>query len=63
MIELPGVTSVGEIDMEITRSNLELEVEGLYELKLRLPQPVDDDEVAAKFIKQESRLLLTLGLE
>jgi len=63
VIELPGVTSVGEIDMEITRSNLELEVEGLYELKLRLPQPVDDDEVAAKFIKQESRLLLTLGLE
>ena len=63
MIELPGVQSVGDIDIDVTRTRLELEVEGLYELKVRLPQPVDDDSVKAKWVKQEHKLCLTLGLE
>jgi len=62
-IELPKVASVGEIDMDVTRTALELEVPGVYKLKVRLPQPVDDDEVAAKWVKQERRLELTCGLE
>ena len=62
-IQLPNVASVSEIDMEVTRTTLELEVPDLYKLKVRLPQAVDEDEVSAKWVKQERKLVLTCGLE
>ena len=54
---------MAEIDVDVTRLSISLEVPDMYELQVRLPHPVDDDEVSARWIKQEHRLVLDCGLE
>jgi len=62
-IKLPNVVSVSEIDKDVSRTSLELEVSDLYKLNVRLPQAVDEDEVSAKWVKSDRKLILTCELE
>jgi len=62
-VQLPGVASVSDIDLDVTRMALALDVPDIYHLDLKLPKPVDEDEVAAKWLKQESALEILCELE
>eukprot|EP00051_Salpingoeca_urceolata_P011887 m.147821 g.147821 ORF g.147821 m.147821 type:complete len:424 (-) comp17297_c0_seq1:70-1341(-) len=59
-VELPGVASAQDVDVDVTPESLELTVPGLYHLSLTLPHTVDDDAVSAKFVKRRQRLTLTM---
>jgi len=57
-IELPELESICDVDLEVTRRALSLEVDGLYKLELRLEHEVDDDNVSAKFDKTARTLVV-----
>ncbi|WAR04668.1 PIHD2-like protein [Mya arenaria] len=59
-LELPGVKSVTECELDISKDDVSLLVEDKYELKLSLPRTVDDARASAKFIKKTSTLTLQM---
>ncbi|KAL8585367.1 hypothetical protein ACOMHN_035565 [Nucella lapillus] len=61
-VELPGVTSVSQCELDISEDDVELYVEGKYELTVQLPSPIDDSEARAKFSKKHSALTLHMPL-
>ncbi|XP_060077550.1 PIH1 domain-containing protein 2-like [Ylistrum balloti] len=59
-IELPGVKSVGECELDISKDDLQLTVEDRYDLHLVFPCKIMDDDAGAKFSKKTSVLTVTL---
>jgi len=58
VVELTGVTSLADVELELDEEVIEVEVEGLYKLSTKLPWCVDDNTVKAGFDK--SKQLLTI---
>merc|ERR1711934_485015 len=59
-VELPGLESVGDVELEVEGNELSLEAAG-RELQLQLP-PVDEDTVRARFVREDSTLIVTMDL-
>jgi len=60
-VSLPLLESAQAVDLEVYRGELLVAVEGVYsELKVRLPSPVDEESVIAKFDRRRRELDLTL---
>ena len=59
-VELPGVASAAEIDVDIDEDTVELCVPERHQLSVSLPEPVDPDAAKARFVKATSTLVLTL---
>lgn len=59
-VQLPDVSSVAEIDLDVLARRIELKVLDTYALSLDLPRPIDETAAGAKFIKAKSTLKLTL---
>ncbi|KAL4228678.1 PIH1 domain-containing protein 2 [Mactra antiquata] len=62
-IELPGVKSVSECELDISKDDISLFVEEKYELKLSLPSKIIHEEASAKFVKKSSTLTLIMPVE
>lgn len=61
-VELPGVTSVSQCELDISEDDVKLYVEGKYELTVHLPSRIDDSDASAKFSKKQSLLTLRMPL-
>ncbi|XP_045207538.2 PIH1 domain-containing protein 2-like [Mercenaria mercenaria] len=61
-IKLPGVKSVKECELDISKEEVLLVVDGMYELKLTLPSPIVCSQAAAKFIKKSSVLTVNMPI-
>lgn len=59
-IQLPGVKSVNDCELDISKDDLQLTVENRYDLHLLLPCQIMDDDAVAKFSKKASTLTVTL---
>ncbi|KAJ8308430.1 hypothetical protein KUTeg_013304 [Tegillarca granosa] len=61
-VELPLLSSVAQVDLDIFEQKLLLESSkpAAYKLDLNLPYPVDDDQGSAKFDKSKRCLIITL---
>jgi len=63
IIHLPGVKSVGEVDLEVGVDEVSVSVEEMYELILdseHWSHPIDEDELKASFDKASCQLKLVL---
>ena len=60
-VQLPRIAAVGEIDIELGDTAVNLTTaEGLYELRLPLPTPVDSDAAKCKWDKKRRVLTVTM---
>merc|ERR1711871_1089479 len=60
-VSLPLLESARAVDLEVYRGELLVAVDGIYSmLKVRLPSPVDEESVIAKFDRRRRELDLTL---
>ncbi|OWF46818.1 PIH1 domain-containing protein 2-like [Mizuhopecten yessoensis] len=59
-IQLPGVRSVADCELDISKDDLQLTVEDRYDLHLCFPCQITDDDAVAKFSKKASVLTVTL---
>jgi len=57
-VELPLLTSIADVDLDVEEDQLSLEASDVYSLKIDLSHRVDDDEVKARFDKASSTLVL-----
>ena len=62
-VELPGVTSVGECELDISEDDVQLVVPDRFDLKVKLPSCIDDDRAQAKFRKKTSLLTLIMPVK
>jgi len=60
VVELPTVKKVGDVNLEVTKCNIVVEVDGKYYLDLPLPYEIDDANGTAKFDKVKQTLSLDL---
>ncbi|BFZ13856.1 hypothetical protein BsWGS_16895 [Bradybaena similaris] len=60
-VDLPGVKSVSECQLDISEDDISLQVPGQYELKVKLPHTIDIDLARAKFNKKLSILTVTMS--
>lgn len=60
IIELPLVENFSEIDLEVSKKEIRLEVKGIYKLSKTLNVVVDNNNVKAKWDKKVRRLTLRL---
>jgi len=58
-VSLPGVESAAGVDLDVGEKTLLVDCPG-YELELKLPAPVDEERVGAKFDKAKQVLRVTL---
>ncbi|XP_076457819.1 PIH1 domain-containing protein 2-like [Babylonia areolata] len=61
-VDLPGVTSVSQCELDISEDDVKLYVEGQYELTVQLPSQINDSKARAKFSKKQSTLTLHMPL-
>nr|XP_005579674.1 PREDICTED: PIH1 domain-containing protein 2 [Macaca fascicularis]XP_005579675.1 PREDICTED: PIH1 domain-containing protein 2 [Macaca fascicularis] len=61
-VELPGINSVSLCDLSVSEDDLLIEVSEKYRLHLNLPKPIDTEMTTAKFIKENSTLIITMPL-
>ena len=59
-VELPEVSSMAAVELDVSGGGLELRVPSLYQLSLAWPRPVDADAAKAKFLKKSGVLQVTL---
>ncbi|XP_059174589.1 PIH1 domain-containing protein 2-like [Physella acuta] len=59
-VDLPGVKSVAECELDISEDDVKLLVSGMYELKVKLPSTIEEDDANAKFSKKNSVLTLSM---
>ena len=60
-VQLPLVTSAGSIDAEIVQGrDFELDVEGIYRLRARLPVTINEEEMACRFDKKKKVLTVKI---
>ncbi|XP_005110123.1 PIH1 domain-containing protein 2 [Aplysia californica] len=62
-VELPGVMSVAECELDISEDDVQLIVPDQYELKVKLPSCIDDDAAQAKFRKKTSVLTVIMPVK
>ncbi|CAL1544644.1 unnamed protein product [Lymnaea stagnalis] len=62
-VDLPGVKSVSECELDISEDDVKLVVPGQYELKIKLPSCIEDEESCAKFNRKTSVLTLTMPVK
>ncbi|CAG5122908.1 unnamed protein product [Candidula unifasciata] len=60
-VDLQGVESVSECQLDISEDDVCLQVPGQYDLKVKLPSPIDVDVAHARFNKKLSTLTVTLS--
>ena len=61
-VDLPRVEGIGDVDLDIEDDVLELEADGVYQLRAKLPHGVDLDTILAKFDKASKRLVVTAAI-
>jgi len=61
-IELPLVSKAGQIDAYAENGALEVEVEGLYRLRVELPCAIEEAELGCRFKKKEKKLIVTVPI-
>lgn len=61
-VELPGINSVSDCDLSVSEDDLLIEVSEKYKLHLNLPEAIDTEMTTAKFIKEQSTLIITMPL-
>ncbi|KAK3728600.1 hypothetical protein QZH41_011683 [Actinostola sp. cb2023] len=59
-IELPNVSSVNQCELDVSETDVLLNVPSLYSLQVDLPQKVDDSQVTASFNKTKKVLIIKL---
>lgn len=59
-VTLPGVKSVGEVDLEISKDDLQLRVGRRYRLTLQFPAAVSEDHTKANFNPRTTVLSITI---
>ncbi|KAJ3329779.1 Protein kintoun [Blyttiomyces sp. JEL0837] len=59
-IELPGISSAAEVELDVTTGMLELSVKERFDLKVKFPFEVDFEEGSARFDKGRGELVVTL---
>ena len=59
-VELPGVKSVKDMSLEVTRAEVILSVQKMYKLEAKLPYEVYDQKGKAKFDKKRQTLEITI---
>jgi len=59
-VELPEVSSMAAVELDVSGGGLELRVPSLYQLSLAWPRLVDADAAKAKFLKKSGVLQVTL---
>ncbi|XP_067826860.1 PIH1 domain-containing protein 2 [Heptranchias perlo] len=59
-VELPGVSSVAECDLSVSKDDLVIDVPKKYRLQLDLPEAISEDNVTAKFNKKTC--ILSVGM-
>jgi len=62
-IELPELNTTADVDLDVTKRSLSLQVEGLYKLDLPLDHDVDEDSVTAKFDKAAKQLVICIPIK
>ncbi|GFO29876.1 pih1 domain-containing protein 2 [Plakobranchus ocellatus] len=62
-VELPGVKSVTECELDISEDDVKLVVPGKHDWKLKLPSAIDKDEAIARFSKKSCQLTLTMPVQ
>lgn len=60
-LKLPRVKTVKEVELEVSQSDLVLDVRGQYHLSLQFPETVDEDEVRATFNTRTATMTVTLS--
>jgi len=61
-IQLPLVTSAGDIDAGVLNQVFELEVPGIYALKVLLPSPINEEQMTSKYDKKKMCLTVKMPL-
>ena len=59
-VELPEVSSMAAVELDVSSGGLSLRVLSLYQLSLEWPRPVKPDGAKAKFLKKSGVLQVTL---
>ncbi|KAI8779613.1 PIH1 domain-containing protein 2 [Biomphalaria glabrata] len=59
-VELCNANSVSQCELDISEDDVFLLVPGLYELKVKLPNCINDESAKAKFCKKTSTLTVTM---
>ena len=60
-VELPGVSSLGEIEVDLSATEVVLaRHDGAELLRVPMPRPVSTERAVAKFSKRQQRLTVTL---
>uniref|UniRef100_A0A8C5L0V1 PIH1 domain-containing protein 2 n=1 Tax=Jaculus jaculus TaxID=51337 RepID=A0A8C5L0V1_JACJA len=62
MVALPGINSASLCDLSVSEVDLLIEVPEKYRLYLNLPESVDTERTTAKFMKERSKLIITMPL-
>ncbi|KAH9503831.1 PIH1 domain-containing protein 2 [Bulinus truncatus] len=62
-VELGNVKSVSQCELDVSTDDVMLIVPGQYELKVKLPSCVDDEQSKAKFCKKSSTLTVTMPIK
>uniref|UniRef100_UPI00398F7817 PIH1 domain-containing protein 2 n=1 Tax=Pristiophorus japonicus TaxID=55135 RepID=UPI00398F7817 len=61
-VELPGITSVAECDLSVSKDDLVIDVPKRYRLQLDLPEAINEDIVTAKFNKKTHILSVKMSI-
>ncbi|XP_029429447.1 PIH1 domain-containing protein 2 [Rhinatrema bivittatum] len=59
-VQLPGVSSVSECELSVSKDDVMIEVTAKYRLQLDLPETINEDAVKAKFNKGTRVLFITM---
>lgn len=62
-VELPGVKSVAECELDISEDDVQLAVTDRFDLKVKLPSCINDDLAQARFKRNSSVLTLTMPVK
>ncbi|XP_043847841.1 PIH1 domain-containing protein 2 isoform X1 [Dromiciops gliroides] len=59
-VELPGLSSVCDCDLSVSKDDLVIEVLEKYRLQVDLPEVVDTETTTAKFVTRKATLVITM---
>ncbi|KAM9033929.1 PIH1 domain-containing protein 2 isoform X1 [Sarcophilus harrisii] len=59
-VDLPGLSSVCDCDLSVSKDDLVLEVSEKYRLQVDLPESIDTETTIAKFITEKATLIITM---
>ncbi|XP_074072775.1 PIH1 domain-containing protein 2 [Macrotis lagotis] len=59
-VELPGLRSVCDCDLSVSKDDLVIEVSEKYQLQVALPESVDIKTTTARFVTEKATLIITM---